>query len=236
MCRYFCLTYIERSIIKYAIFSCFIVLLSSNERRLQRRAVEEGIDGDISTPSFAEASTESFNEDDYPIITTSVPDINDKSNDKYDRSDDAKPEGGRYLSDGPNVEPLMDRSAIPKDASKERPNKGSTAYNLMKNDFITQTASSPPPPAEALRDTSESPPPPVGAGIEVLGLRVEEHAKEVVLTGGIGSLQANTDAVLRLFGKGFAEDTEVLFTAEAADRGDKCTVKTSAAFQVNSFI
>ena len=88
-------------------------------------------------------------------------------------------------------------------------------------------------------DVYTSTPPPASCNVsvvEVIGMRVEEHSKGVALEGDVWSLQADTPATLRLFGKGFTESAEIVFTAEAADRGDRCTVETTAAFPVRASV
>ena len=82
-------------------------------------------------------------------------------------------------------------------------------------------------------DTISPTPSPATVNLKVFGLRVEDHSKGIEFAGGVGALRANTKAVLRLFGEGFTDETEVLFTAEARDRGDKCTTKTTDSFRVS---
>ena len=43
-------------------------------------------------------------------------------------------------------------------------------------------------------------------------------------------------ATLRLLGSGLTQDTEVLFTAEAGELGDPCTVRTSNSFRVSGYL
>lgn len=85
------------------------------------------------------------------------------------------------------------------------------------------------------RQSAVSDKPSTGAQPKVFGMRVEQHAKGLVLENGVFTLLVGYPATLRLFGEGLTEDMEVLFTAEAADYGDTCTIRTSAAFQVSCY-
>lgn len=70
-------------------------------------------------------------------------------------------------------------------------------------------------------------------GISVFGLRVEKHSKALELNdAGVYELLVDSPALIRLFGVGLTNQTEILFTAEPGSRGSACTVKTSAAFKV----
>lgn len=68
--------------------------------------------------------------------------------------------------------------------------------------------------------------------ISISGLRVEEHGKGIYYEDLAGSVLVNTNATLRLFGRGLTADSEVLFTAYPADAGDMCGSHLSKAFKV----
>lgn len=69
--------------------------------------------------------------------------------------------------------------------------------------------------------------------ISISGLRVEEHGKGIYYEDLAGSVLVDTDATLRLFGRGLTADSEVLFTAYPAEAGDMCGSHLSKAFKVS---
>ncbi|XP_050734482.1 unextended protein-like isoform X2 [Eriocheir sinensis] len=112
--------------------------------------------------------------------------------------------------------------------------------NLMKEGVsgssLTQPRSPAAPRANAARDSNDQDATESSAvdmsQISISGLRVEEHEKGIYYEDLAGSVLVNTDATLRLFGRGLTVDSEVLFTAYPAEAGDMCGSHLSKAFKV----
>ncbi|XP_063590274.1 uncharacterized protein LOC134767158 [Penaeus indicus] len=92
--------------------------------------------------------------------------------------------------------------------------------------------------AAATTEGPVAPAPPPAAGssgrlIKVTGLRVEQHSKGIAYDDDLaGTVLADADAQVRLFGVGLTKSTGLQFTANEGDYGDSCSTHTTREFEV----